>query len=883
MLYTLQVKITGPRLPNTLLQQLTQTDLFQKARECALVLICAPAGYGKTTFASAYCHTTPGINCWYSLDEADNETVVFGRYLVASLAQHLTISEALQQKAALGAYQNLSDLFHELLLELERCPGPIRLVFDDFHLLQNASILVAFNLFLEYLPQQLQIVISSRTEPETLQRLCSQQTILRVTAQDLLLGEDAVVQLFSAHGHTISGEEAKCLNHKAQGWVTGLKLIALNHREAVPLAATTATLQGTEIRHYLFHEVYAHFKEPLRQFLTKTSICERFSRDLAKVLTGIPQVEPLLQAIDQQQFFLSRFGEDGAWFRYHPLLAEFLRTQIENTEEVCKLHLLAATWWQEAGQLHIAAHHYALSGDINGIKQFLLDQGETLFNSGHAQALAACLASLPASAIAENLHITAMYAWLEHVVNRRPERVLPLIQAAEQALRRSHSAEAAQARIVAELGSVQASMCLAAGDIGRATVLAETALQQWSHEPQSIKCAPIHSILCDIAMQNGDLAAAMDHSLRAAALDRSHGFFQGVFWHLSQQAVHAYYSGDLKGMACLLDSAMTLVKQEGLGYLPIYDSWLRSKARLLWLRLQFADAEQQLKMAVAHNEAWPHEQVLNYVQLCQIALARQDVAAIDHLGGLLEAMWFNCAHSVHTQAELGYVLVQLWILRGDSAMLQRFILKVPAPVLPRGPDMQTVARSLALAHLALHEYEQATNIMVPALELARQAGLQADFHQDTVLYVAMLWQQGQEQCALALLQPTLLWVGDQQAYMVILTHSQWLEAPVEALAQLDRTASHLLQLLKQRRSQSLRSRHNALPDAVRAYGLTRQEWQLLQLIALELSNDAICDSLHISMNTVRSHIRRVNKKLGIATRGEAIKACVKLQAAGLLN
>lgn len=875
---TLQAKITAPRLPQSFLKQATQAELFQRAREYPLILICAPAGYGKTTLASFYSQTIKGRSCWYALDESDNNSVVFGRYLVASLSRQLPLSEALLHKADQGLYQNLGDLLREVLLELEPYPDRVRLIFDDFHQLKHPSILSAITQFLRYLPPQMQVVMVSRVEPTALQHLFTQHKILRLTAQDLRLNTEAAMQLFSNHGHTVSIEVAHQLNEKAQGWVTGLKLIALNHCKTIPLNGTALALQGTEIRNYLFHEIYTQLNPELQDLLTKTAICERFNRELAQTLTDSPEVDQLLQTIDQQQFFLSHLGDDGTWFRYHPLLAEFLCEQISSPELASDLHRRAAGWWLGHGQCHIAAHHYALSADAASVSQFVLEYGWALFNSGHTQALGACLISLPPAAIAANLHITAMTAWLELVVMRRSERVLPLVQRAKQHLLQTVDAMTAQARVVGLLGSVLANVYIDTDDVDRADEWANAALRQWQHDPDSVSCASIHSILGEIAVHQGTLNAALQHALRAAELDRRHGHYLGVFWHLHQQAAHAYWSGDLNGVSRLLDSALVLIKTQGLGFIPIYDHWLRAKARTLWHRLQFQEAERYLQMAIAHNDDWNYTQTFNQIGLCQLALARQDHRAVEALETKLETTVLTQVLSLRAQANIYNVLIQIWGPQKNDGALHRFILSAASLRTSINPDQQQMTRNLALAQLYLNQLQTAHDLLADALPIALQHSLIMDYHQGAVLQAAVLWKLGQEHAALNQLLPTLEWVATQQAFMCVLPFGKLLEPALNKLKESNRAASRLLQLIGQQQQQARRSPTDKLPDIARAHGLTPQEWQLLQLIGQGLSNDEMCDRLHVSMNTIRSHIRHLNKKLDICTRSEAIQMSLKLQA-----
>lgn len=877
MTATLQAKIQPPQLPSVVIAARQQRADFVRAQAAGLVLVCAPAGYGKTTWVRAYCANQTRMICWYSLDEPDDDPRVFGPYLVSCFAQQFRLSAELMQRAQDGHYQQTQELLGALLVELEAQPQPACLVLDDVHHLQHPALVSALAFLVRYLPASIQTVLASRLEPQALSRQYLQKNGLRIGRNELCWDDASIIALFDAHGHRLTPELAGQLNVQIEGWVTGLKLVALNHQAGADCSAIGRHLPGRDIEHYLFYEIYSRQPPELRQFLRRTAVVERFNRALAEHLLGEPgQVEFWLQQLERQQFFLTSLGEARDWFRYHPLLSAFLCAQLE-IDEARQLQVRAANWWEQAGQLAIAARHYALSRDSEPIFGFLLREGSNLFNRAHTQALAACLDVLPARIIAGSLQLTALCAWFEHVIQRRPERVTPLLAAAEQSIRAALPREQAEIEIVAHFGSVQSSVWLEAGETERAVPLAERTYAQYLRLPDSIFPAPLFSALSDIAVQRGELAQAGQYSVQAAEFDRTHQMFLGVFWHLHQQAVIAWHSGDFGEAEQLLAHAMHLISQHRLGFIPRHDSWLRSKARLCRQRLQHQEALHWLELALAHNEAWPHEQILNQVELAQTLLAQQDWSRLQPLAAELESAWFNRSHWPRMQAALEQVLVQLWSLRQDQSMLKRYLRVRLTPVQYRSPEAQLTAQTQAWAQLALGEPAAALHSLTTAVATARQHSLWLAYHQGCLLQAAAYWQLAEPEQAQALLADSLDWVQSQQALMTVLTLGHWLEAPLAALAGSHPLAARSLQLWRKRQNPLSRRQQPDIPESVRVLGLTRQEWRILQRLTDGLSNDELCDRLHLSMNTIRSHIRRINKKIGANTRTEAVQIGLSLQ------
>lgn len=889
----IKARITPPRLGERLVTRDLVAKLRAEAHAHALIVLCAPAGYGKTTLAQQYAGASAARICWYALDEQDNDASVFGRYLVASLARHITLSPEIHDLVASARPVDASELVHGLLAELDAVQDPLLLVLDDAHLIHDPGIRAALDTLVLYLPDAVQVMLLTRELPPRMQRLAlSDQRIYTVNARDLAFAEDEMQQFFRGYGLQLSIPAAERFTAEVQGWVAGLKLIALGHR-ACDGALEPSAVHRMEIRRYLFHEIHERLPSSLQDFLVATSVSERFNPSLARALTAEPDIEAQLEAIDRQQLFLTRSGQDDSWFRYHPLLLEFLRFRAQERGLVSELHLRAARWWQDEGQLNCAAEHYADSHDEAAICCFLNAHGSVLYNSGHAHALARCLAQLNDEVIARHLPITLLQMWMERIVERRCDHAEARIAAAEAWLAQQSTPEQARRLISLQFGYLRATAALdAGGEAGlvRAVALARESLLLCEENSDARQLPAICATLSMIALESGKPEEALYWSTRATELDRSYGYPIGVFWHLYQRAAIVFAQGDLDGAEQLLHSAMHLARQHGLGFLPVYDFWLIQRTAILWLRMQLQEAEATVTSACEFCERWPDEQFRSYVWQCRIARANLDLAAVHQLTQRLEVLLPALHSSSRGQVEVWDELLHAALLQNRVETAQRLLAQTTVLHAPSSPAALAMRRNRALALAMLGREADAGEQLDAVASIAAAQGFLLEQQRCSLIRAALLWRAGEYEHVFTLLEPVLLWVHRQRAHRLVLDYAAWLEAPLAALQA--RVLPHTVlavaaaaALLRIRQGLAALRRGHSLNASEHGnrHGLTPQEWSILQLVGQGCSNDAICDALGLAMNTVRFHIRNLNKKLGVRTRDEAIQISLKLAKTAALE
>jgi LuxR family transcriptional regulator, maltose regulon positive regulatory protein len=357
-----------------------------------LVLISAPAGFGKTTLLTQW--LTPGRAeapaqgrtphalrvGWLSLDAADADLRAFLTHLVAAL-QAASPEVGAQSLALLDTERSLpvEDIVAGLVNDLDALAGSTVVALDDYHVIDNPEVHHAVAFLLDHLPPQVTLVMTTRADPPLpLSRMRARGELLEIRAADLrFTAEEADAFLNQVMGLHLGPEHVAALEARTEGWAAGLQLAALSARghtdtstsdpaSSDGVAAFVEAFTGSHrfVLDYLLEEVLATQPEQVRTFLLQTSVLDQLTGRLCDALTGGSDGQQLLDILERDNLFLSPLDDQRQWYRYHHLFADALRArlQAENPDRVPTLHRAASDWHAEHGTLADAISH-ALAAD----------------------------------------------------------------------------------------------------------------------------------------------------------------------------------------------------------------------------------------------------------------------------------------------------------------------------------------------------------------------------------------------------------------------------------------------------------------------------------------------------------------------------------------
>ncbi|HJY62046.1 MAG TPA: hypothetical protein VJ418_37170, partial [Streptosporangiaceae bacterium] len=386
-----------------------------------LVLICAPAGSGKTVLLADWARHGGRPVAWLSLDVGDNDPARFWRHVVAALGQARPgIGEL--AGPGLGPLEASSPdgLVMALINELAADPreDEVLLVLDDYHLIDSQPVHGSLLFLLEHLPPGLRMVLASRSDPPLpLARLRAGGQLAELRAAELRFAADeAAALLREAIGADLPGAAVAALTARTEGWAAGLQLAGLSLRGQADTAGFVAAFSGSHryVLDYLTGEVLERQNPQVREFLLETSVLERLTGELCDAVTGRAGSQAMLADIERAGLFLVPLDEVRGWWRYHHLFADLLRArlQAEQPGRVQALHRAAAAWCEEHDLADDAVRHALAAGEAAWAARLVERHVEELLGRSEGVTLRRWLSALPAESVRARprLYLAQAYA-----------------------------------------------------------------------------------------------------------------------------------------------------------------------------------------------------------------------------------------------------------------------------------------------------------------------------------------------------------------------------------------------------------------------------------------------------------------------------------------
>ncbi len=408
----LATKLHVPARPAGLVLRPRLSGRLREGLAQGLILVCAPAGYGKTVLLADWARNGPRPAAWLSLDAADNDPARFWRQVVAALDQGGLDQGGPGLGARIGpllgppAPSSLEPFLAALVNELTARPGGEQavLVLDDYHVITSPLVHQSVGFLLDHQPAGLCVVLASRSHPPLrLARRRARAQLTELQAADLrftatetsaLLGQEAA-------GADLPDEVMAAVTARTEGWAAGLQLALLSLRGQADVAGFVAAFTGSNryVLDFLTEEVLERQDDQVRTFLLDTSVLDRLSGPLCDAVTGRPGSQARLEQVERAGLFLVPLDEVRGWWRYHHLFADLLRARLGRGQpgRAAALHQRASAWYQQHGLADDAITHAVAAGDpvraARLIEQYF---DEFYYLRGEAETIQRWFSALPA-------------------------------------------------------------------------------------------------------------------------------------------------------------------------------------------------------------------------------------------------------------------------------------------------------------------------------------------------------------------------------------------------------------------------------------------------------------------------------------------------------
>lgn len=482
-------KLVEPRLGAGIVDRPRLLDLVSSAPSARLIVIVAPGGFGKTSFAAAWLarlraagHRTG----WLTIDPEDDEP---GRFLhcvsraLLRASGDIDLSAAgLSAEASLAAPQAIVSALINQLAEID---DELYLVLDDFHWLTDPAIHDAVALLVSRAPPNFHLVLTTREQPSLpLARLRANGELLEIEAAALRFDIEETRQFLQQTCDNRLGWVAISRLHvSTEGWAAALRLAAAGvvQGKASPEAQALATARPFAA--YL-EEMLASLPEDTVAFMTRVAVLDNLTADLCQAVTGVAESGELLERVARRRLLLEPVDDEGRWYRFHRLLLDYLRqrlhTQLAGEEPM--LHRRAFAWYAEREMWTDAARHAIAAGDVERALDWISRCAMTLVKRGDLLTLIGWQRLLPAEFMRGQIRVRLAIVW-GLVLAMRAAESRPMLEQIEQDAR-AQTAGQEQADLLWECQAVRALMLALLDDDTQASLaLSESCIARPSADP----------------------------------------------------------------------------------------------------------------------------------------------------------------------------------------------------------------------------------------------------------------------------------------------------------------------------------------------------------------------------------------------------------------
>jgi len=871
-----------------------------------LTLITAPAGFGKTTLLAS-CIADHGVPvAWLSLDKNDNHTGRFLTYLIAAIQEvDKTIGIEAVQRLSVSQEALPETIVTSIINDLDVAFGEIILVLDDYQFISNQAVHEAVTFLVENCPNRLHLIISTRSDPRLpLARFRARGQSVELRAADLRFTEPEAAQFLNdVMGLHLDASSVAMLSERTEGWIAGLQMAALSMRDRKDISSFIKGFSGTNryILDYLLEEVLANQSSEVQRFLLYTSILERMTAPLCDVILvndeasqtesgdqlassdplSLHQSTSILEYLERSNLFLEPLDDERIWYRYHHLFADLLRSQLQKslTEQgVTRLHLRAAAWFKQNNLTLEAIHHASMASDDEMVERLIEQNYLEMMNSGEMSWVRFWMGKLSKEVVTRRPWL-CLYEAMNRSWFGQLEEANLLLDEAEKRIREDVSAPGAHS-MLGYHAYVKSRVIAMQGDTHRAIELCRVACENVPEGNLGLQIDFSITLGYEYFLY-GDFVSAQKTLREMIQLGLNIRAFNNPVAGYAILARMQAYQGRLHGAYDLLQKAAHLIHDARGQYLGVNGLIEVETAALKceWNDLEAALAH--IKRGLDFLPMWgkADDFVLANITLARIQLAQGNLA--EAAGAIEKASQLVQTSGVFSEArnEVEAAQVQLWLVQGDWQAINRWVVATKNRIGSSDPfryEDELIHITQARAFIKQNKLDEATHVLSCLEESARSAGRQGRLIEITILKALVMHRMGQKTQADNALTESLnlaepegylrIFLDEGQSMQMLL--AQWL-----ARCSANHLRDYVIRVLSQFDAESHMT-PAAQGEVFQASNLVEplspRELEVLHLMAVGRTNQAIAQQLIVAPGTVKAHAASIYRKLDVTNRTEAV-------------
>jgi len=902
----LETKLYVPRSRRGLVLRPRLIERLDRGTASKLMLVSAPAGFGKTTLLAEWLAAGPAVStdersaAWLSLDEADNDPARFWTYLIAALR---TVAPGVGEGALelLHAPQPppIESVLTTLLNDLGAITGDIVLVLDDYHVIDAPEVQDGVAFLLDHLPARLHVVIASRADPALpLARLRARGELVETRAAELRFTPDeAAAYLNDVMGLDLAGPDIAALEGRTEGWIAALQLAALSMQGRDDIAGFIAGFAGDDryIVDYLVEEVLQRQPGHVRSFLLQTSILGRLSGPLCDAVTGEDGGKATLEALERGNLFLVPLDDRRRWYRYHQLFADVLRAHLldEQPDGVPELHRRASEWYEQNGERSEAIRHALAAKDYQRAAD-LIELAIPAMRQHRQEATAlALLTALPDDVIAFRPVLSVHYAGtlllhgeLEGVDARLRDAEQWLDMTAEGRPGPNASTKAMVVidgeefrRLPGAIAVYRTAQALANGDVVGTMTHARRALDLVA-EDDHVGRGSAAGLLGLAYWTSGDLEGAHRSYIACVASLEKAGYITDTIGCAISLADIRIAQGRLRDAMSTYERGLQRATEPGA---PVLRGAADMHVGMSELSLEWNDLDAAMRHLLMSKELGDHAGLEQNPYRWRVAMARVRTAEGDLDGALdmlLEAERQYVSSYLPRVRPVAALKAQVWIAQGKLGEALEWAREQDLSARDelsyvREFEHMTFARML-LARAVQDRDDgaalEAVKLLERILKAADEGSRTGSVIQVLVLLALAHHMRRDIPVALAQLERALTLAEPEGYVRTFVEEGRPMAALLEVAARQRIAPGYVRRLL---------SAFGTGEDGTRVKQalvepLSERELDVLRLLATDLDGPDIAGELVVSLNTVRTHTKNIYAKLGVNNRRAAVTRAAEL-------
>lgn len=891
----LLTKIHIPSAGNNIVHRPELYEQLKSGLSRKLILISAPAGFGKTSLLSNWIRKEDIPTAWFSIDKSDNDPAEFLSYIIAGIQgigkEFGQTALRLIKSPNKPSNESIIRLFINDILTIDE---NFLLVLDDFHLISNSEILMLTAYFLDHIPENIHLVILTRSDPAiAVARLRSQHQLLELRSSALSFSAGEIFSLFNKNLKLgLSTEDIYSLETKTEGWIAGLQLIALSLQDREDISEFIQGFKGDNryIMDYLIEEVLKIQTDDTKEFLLQTSILEQISVPLCNAVLNRNDSQTVIEGLEKNNMFIIPLDAERKWYRYHHLFAELLRQRFHQRDKaaVRALHNKAGEWFKHNSMPLLAIEHATEAADFEKSTAILGTIIAYMWENGQHAAILKYGDQLPDELIKKNTEICLYYSWVL-ITAGKAHKAEPFLLSAEKITSTIiHDITASEEEVKHNkklLGKISVALAYQQSFLpvpDKIFDYCKTAMENLSEKDPLWFSWGWYSLgIAEMARER------IAESIEALQNALEYGKKSGNPYLISTISITLAYNegwlGLLKSSYKRCEDVLILMNESGYGqitkaegtYAALYANM--AAMQYLWADLDQAYEHVITAYSLSANGSNVSYKALVIVMYSIILEARGDktgaLKKIQELEGILEK------NRIAPNVKSLYIAWKgTFLIEQQQTEKARIFLEENGI----GPDhtityaVQHAYVSYALLLITESKTGQAEVLLSKLYELAQaQKGIER-MTEIKILYAILYKVIGDKEKAVVNLTESMEFAAGNDILMYFVAYLGLIgDLLREIFNRQEKAGSKIPDKFIDKLKVAIEKREK-LQKSSEEVSLSGRELDTLQLIAKDFSNQVIADQLFVSLNTVKTHIKKIYQKLEVNSRRTAVEKARKL-------